>query len=507
MSTAARAADPWETNAGRAAWGALWAVAIGFFMILVDTTIVSTAMPAIMRGLETGITGVVWVNSAYLLAFAVPLLVTGRLGDRYGPKNVYLAGLAVFTAASLWCGLSSSIGLLIAARVVQGLGAALMTPQTMTVITRMFPAERRGPAIGLWGAVAGIATLVGPVLGGVLVDTLGWEWIFFVNVPVGLLAFWRAMAKVPQLERHAHRIDWLGVVLSSVAMFLIVFGIQEGNTYDWGVIAGGVGVWHLLAAGLAVMVLFVLRQHYTRGDALIPLRLFHDRNFSLANVAITGMGLTVVSMSFPIVLYLQSVRGLTPTVSALMLAPMAVVSAALAPLAGRAVNRVDPKVMAVPGFMLLGGSIIAYGLLIGPGTPYWLLLLPPVIMGLGGAFIWPSVSFSATRNLGPADAGAGSGVYNTMRQVGSVLGSALIAALMESRIAAESTAAVVQHAQDAGVSPEALAARGADSALGHAVPDFLQGAFSSALGQSLLLPGLAAVAAGLVCLFFRKPSA
>jgi len=265
---------------------------------------------------------------------------------------------------------------------------------------------------------------VGPVLGGVLVDTLGWEWIFFVNVPVGIVAFWRALVKVPQLERHAHRLDWLGVALSSVAMFLIVFGIQEGNTYDWGVIAGGVGVWHLLAAGLVVLVLFLLRQRSPRGEPLVPLRLFHDPNFSLANIAITGMGLTVVSMSFPIVLYLQSVRGLSPTLAALMLAPMAVVSAGLAPLAGRAVNRVDPKLMAVPGFFLLGGSVIAYGLLMGPGTPYWLLLLPPLAMGLGGAFVWPSVSFSATRNLGPADAGAGSGVYNTMRQVGPVLGSA-----------------------------------------------------------------------------------
>ena len=192
MSTAEQAVEPGGGNRDKAAWAALGAVAIGFFMILVDTTIVSTAMPAIMRGLGTGITGVVWVNSAYLLAFAVPLLITGRLGDRYGPKNVYLAGLAVFTAASLWCGLSPTIGLLIAARVVQGLGAALMMPQTMTVITRMFPAERRGPAMGLWGSVAGIATLVGPVLGGVLVDTLGWQWIFFVNVPVGIVAFWRS---------------------------------------------------------------------------------------------------------------------------------------------------------------------------------------------------------------------------------------------------------------------------------------------------------------------------
>ncbi|PRC48690.1 MFS transporter, partial [Mycobacterium sp. ITM-2017-0098] len=155
---------------------------IGFFMILVDVTIVSVANPAIMASLGADYDAVIWVTSAYLLAYAVPLLIAGRLGDRYGPKNLYILGLAVFTVASLGCGLSDTIGMLVAARVVQGVGAALLTPQTMTVITRTFPPQRRGVAMSVWGATAGVATLVGPLAGGLLVDHLGWQWIFIVNV-------------------------------------------------------------------------------------------------------------------------------------------------------------------------------------------------------------------------------------------------------------------------------------------------------------------------------------
>lgn len=178
---------------GFSPWPALIALCVGFFMILVDSTIVSVATPDIISSLHSDINDVVWVTSAYLLAYAVPLLITGRLGDRYGPKNVYLVGLAIFTLASLWCGLTGSIGTLIVARVFQGLGAALLAPQTMSVITRIFPAERRGQAMGFWGAVAGVATLAGPILGGVLVDQLSWEWIFFINVPVGVIGFGLAM--------------------------------------------------------------------------------------------------------------------------------------------------------------------------------------------------------------------------------------------------------------------------------------------------------------------------
>lgn len=245
---------------GTSPWPALWALVVGFFMILVDATIVSVATPAIMADLGADVASVVWVTSAYLLAYAVPLLITGRLGDRFGPKQVYSTGLVIFTLASLWCGLTATVAQLIVARIVQGLGASLMTPQTMAVITRTFPADQRGRAMSLWGAVAGIATLVGPILGGVLVDGLGWEWIFFVNVPVGVVALALALRLVPDLPTHVHRFDLLGVALSGVGMFLLVFGIQEGQTFDWGTIAGPISVWSLIIAGLVVLAAFVFWQ-------------------------------------------------------------------------------------------------------------------------------------------------------------------------------------------------------------------------------------------------------
>ena len=172
-------------------------------MILVDTTIVTVATPSIIEDLDADVNAVVWVTSAYLLAYAVPVLITGRLGDRVGPKKIYLVGLTVFTLASLWCGLTSTVEMLIVARVAQGVGASLMTPQTMAVITRIFPATERGRAMALWGATAGVATLVGPILGGVLVDALGWEWIFFINIPVGLVGLVLAAGWCPTCRRTA----------------------------------------------------------------------------------------------------------------------------------------------------------------------------------------------------------------------------------------------------------------------------------------------------------------
>src|SRR6478736_7872825 len=219
--------------AGGNPWNALWAMLVGFFMILVDATIVAVANPSIMDKLGADYDSVIWVTSAYLLAYAVPLLVAGRLGDRFGPKNLYLVGLSVFTLASLWCGLAGTIGMLIAARVVQGIGAALLTPQTLSTITRIFPPERRGVAMSLWGATAGVATLVGPLAGGVLVDHLGWQWIFFVNVPVGVIGLALAVWLIPTLPTRNHRFDVIGVVLSGLGMFLVVFGLQEGQSHHW----------------------------------------------------------------------------------------------------------------------------------------------------------------------------------------------------------------------------------------------------------------------------------
>ena len=218
---------------------------LGFFMILVDSTIVSVAIPAITEDLGASYNEVIWVNSAYLLAYAVPLLITGRLGDRFGPRNIYILGLALFTLSSLACGLASTSAALIAARAFQGLGGAMVTPQTMSVMIRTFTPTQRGGAMGVWGATAGLATVMGPLLGGVLVDAGGWPWIFNVNVPIGIIGIILALIYVPKLEQTNRTFDWLGVVLSATGMFCLVFGIQEAEHFNW-----DWRVWALLIACL-----------------------------------------------------------------------------------------------------------------------------------------------------------------------------------------------------------------------------------------------------------------
>ena len=469
-------------------WPALWALVIGFFMILVDTTIVSVANPAIKAALDpstNNLDNVVWVTSAYLLAYAVPLLITGRLGDRFGPKNMYLIGLTIFTLASLGCGLSGSLEMLIAFRAVQGLGAALMTPQTMAVITRTFPAERRGAAMGLWGATAGVATLVGPLAGGLLVDALGWEWIFFINLPVGVIGFVLAWILVPRLQTHEHRFDMVGVVLSALGLFLIVFGLQEGQHYDW---AGW--IWAMIAAGVVVMAVFIWQQAKTRSEPLVPLGLFRDRNFSVANFGIATVGFTVTSMSLPMMFFYQLARGLTPTQAALLLIPMAVLSGVLAPIAGRILDRVDPRVLLVPGLGLTTVALVWYGLLMTPDTPIWMFLLPSALMGIGQAGMWGPLATTATRNLAPRQAGAGAGIYNTTRTIGSVLGSAAIAALMQGRLEANLPGA---------------ASQGGDFGAGK-LPEVVVAGFSSAMAQSMILPAAVLLVGVIGILFMQRPA-
>jgi len=464
-------------------WAALGALCLGFFMILVDSTIVSVANPAIMRELGADIESVVWVTSAYLLAYAVPLLITGRLGDRFGQRRVYLAGLVLFTVASLCCGLASNIGTLIVARVFQGFGAALMSPQTMAVITRIFPADRRGSAMGVWGAVAGVATLVGPLAGGVLVDGLGWEWIFFVNVPVGVIGFVLAAKFVPALPVHSHRFDVPGVVISALGMFLLVFGIQEVNGYDW-----SAGVWAMIGAGMVLLVLFVWYQSWGRGEPLVPLRLFRDRNFSLANVGIAAIGFAITAVMLPLMFYAQNVRGLSPTGAALLLVPMAVLSGVLAPFVGRLVDVLHPRYIAGTGFALLAVAFAWLALVMTPDSATWELLLPIALTGVASAGIWAPLSATATHNLDQELAGAGSGVYNTTRQVGAVLGSAAVGALMAGLLSS--------HGLDENV---------ANGPAG--LPEAAREPYSAAMSGSMWLPAAVLVVGFVVSVLFARPRA
>ncbi|MBF6131839.1 DHA2 family efflux MFS transporter permease subunit [Nocardia otitidiscaviarum] len=475
--------------AQRNPWLALYALVVGFFMILLDMTIVAVANPAIMTDLHADINSVIWVTSAYLLTYAVPLLVTGRLGDRFGPKNIYLLGLAVFTASSLWCAMSGSIEMLIAARAMQGLGAALMTPQTMAVITRTFPPDKRGAAMGLWGGVAGLATLVGPILGGFLVDSHGWEWIFYINVPVGVVAFGLAVWLVPALDTHSHKFDLVGVALSAVGMFLLVFGIQEGNSRDWDAV-----IWALIIAGLVVLGLFVINQARNTGEPLVPLSLFRDRNFALSNLGIAAMGASVTAIFVPFYFYLQQVRELSPTRSALVLAPMAIITGVCAPIIGKLSDRTPPRLLPTFGFALFATTTFGFAVFMTPDTPIPVFLVIGGIAGIANACIWAPLATTATHNLPVQQAGAGAGVYNTTRQVGSVLGSAAVAALLSARIAAQ------------GLPSDSPIGEGAPG-MGAMPPEVLD-KLSTALSQSMYLPAsvllIGVVAAAL---FVGRPGA
>jgi EmrB/QacA subfamily drug resistance transporter len=459
-------------------WDALWAMMVGFFMILLDSTIVAVANPRIKIELGTSYDTVIWVTSAYLLAYAVPLLVAGRLGDRYGPKNLYMLGLAIFTAASLWCGLSGTIGMLIAARVVQGVGAGILTPQTLSVITRIFPPDRRGTAMSVWGATAGVATLVGPLAGGVLVDALGWAWIFFVNVPIGILGLGLAYWLMPVLPMHRHRFDWVGVALSGAAMFLIVFALQQGHSAGW-----APWIWAVLVAGIGLMTGFVYWQSISSSEPLIPLEIFRDRGYTLANVAGVVIGFAATSMFLPLMFYTQGVCGLSPTRSALLIAPMAITSGVLAPTVGKLVDRSHPRSVVGFGFSVLAIGLTWLSIAMTPTTPIWQLVLPFVVLGVGMAFIWAPLAATATRNLAPRLAGAGSGVYNATRQVGAVLGSAAMASFMTSRI----TKAMPPMPDGASFGPPG------DKATALELPEFLRAPFAAAMSQSMLLPAFVAL--------------
>lgn len=425
----------------RSPWAALFALCIGFFMILLDTTIVSIAIPAMVRGLDTDLNSVVWVMSVYLLTYAVPMLFTSRLGDRFGPKRVFLAGLVVFTAASLGCGLAGTASLLIVARAVQGVGAALMTPQTLAFITHLFPPTKRGPAMGLWGGVAGLATITGPLLGGVLVDSLGWEWIFFVNVPVGIIGIVLTVLLVPDWQpKHSHSFDVPGILLSGAGLCLLVFGLQNGQHYDWGRVAGPVTIFEVLAAGIVLLFAFVVWQRFNRKEPLLPLNVFGNRNFSAGTLVGITVGFTMTSMFLPVVIYTQNVLELTPTKAGLLTAPMSLLSGIVAPFIGRLSDRVNPKYLVIFGLLALAGGLALVVLMVRATSSPFATIPGLLVVGLGTGSVFAPMSNAAMSSVEPRLAGPASGILNTARQVGGVLGSAATGVLLQARITASMAA-------------------------------------------------------------------
>jgi EmrB/QacA subfamily drug resistance transporter len=440
-------------------WAALSALCIGFFMILLDTTIVNVAIPSMIKDLNAGLNEIIWVNSVYLLTYAVPLLLTGRLGDRFGPRRLFMVGLVAFIGSSLWCGLSDTVEMLIVARGVQGLGAAMMTPQTMAFITHLFPPARRGGPMGMWGAVAGVATVTGPLLGGVLVDHLGWQWIFFVNVPVGIVALVMTAFLVPDWRPgHSHSFDPLGILLCCLGLSLVVFGLQDGQHYAWGEVWGPITIPEIIATGAVLLVAFFVWQARNKQEPLLPLAIFANRNFSLGNVANVVIGFGVTGLFLPLIIYIQSVLGLSAIESGLLTAPMSLLSGTFSAVSGKLSDRPWARFLPATGFTLLAIGVAMLSWRVQPGIAAWELIPYLLVCGAGMGLVFAPLANISTRGVDRRLMGAGSGIFNTSRQIGAVLGSAAVGVVLQARLD-------TRMAASRGNFPEAFAGAASDTML------------------------------------------
>src|SRR5450756_2526020 len=413
-------------------WLVLLVLTTGFFMILLDTTIVNVAIPAMSAGLNTTLDQILWVLNAYILVYAVLLITAGRLGDLYGQRTLFAIGLFVFTLASALCGLSQNVSELIAARILQGVGGALLTPQTLAILTSLFPPERRGAAFGVWGGVAGLATLAGPTVGGAIITYISWRWIFFINVPIGIAALFATFAIIPDLRpgRH-HGWDVVGVILSTAGLFGIVFGLIEGERYNWGEIASyGVTIPEVIVGGAVLVVVFIIWERF-QAEPLVPLSLFEERNFAVANWIAAAVSCGMLSLFLPFTIYLQSVRGFSALAAGLTLAPMSLTSMVTAPFAGRFADRVGGKFILTAGISLFIIGVGSLAFVAGPNST-WVTFLPPaMIAGAGMGMTFAPMTTVAMRNISPRIAGAASGVLNTTRQLGAAIGSAVVGAILQ----------------------------------------------------------------------------
>src|ERR1700687_4272456 len=417
-------------------WLVLLVLVTGFFMIMLDTTIVNVAIPAMSAGLHTTLDQILWVLNAYILVYAVLLITAGRLGDLYGQRNLFAIGLAIFTVASALCGFAQNANELIVARVLQGVGGAVLTPQTLAILTSLFPPERRGAACGIWAGVAGLATLAGPTVGGAIVTYIDWRWIFFVNVPIGIAALIATFAIIPDLRPgRTHGWDFVGVILATAGLFGVVFGLIEGQRYNWGEIGSYViTIPEVIAGGAVLVVLFVIWERFQK-EPLVPLSLFEERNFAVSNWIAAAISFGMLSLFLPIVIYLQSVRGFSALTAGLTLAPMSLTSMVVAPFAGRMADRIGGKYIFINGISVFAIGFGTLTFVAGPDSTWINFLVPAIVAGAGMGMTFAPMTTVAMRNISPRMAGAASGVLNTNRQVGAAIGSAVVGAVLQNRLA------------------------------------------------------------------------
>jgi EmrB/QacA subfamily drug resistance transporter len=411
-------------------WWTLAAVAVGLFMIMLDNTVVNVALPSIQEDLGMSPSELEWVFNAYALTFGVLLLSGGKLADMLGRRAIFIAGLVIFTGASLWCGLAGGAASLIAARTVQGIGAALMNPATLSIITATFPPKHRGTAIGIWAGVSALALAIGPLVGGLLTQDISWSWIFFINIPVGIAGVLAARIFIEETRDTSseQRLDLPGLVTSAVGLFALTYGLIETNDHPW----GSARVLTLFAVAIVALGLFVLLELRQR-IPMLDLSLFRDPTFSGANTVMFLVGLAMFGIFYYNSLFLQRVLGYGAIKTGATFLPLTVLIILVAPAAGKVSDRIGPRWPMTVGMTLLAGSLLLFGTL-DAASSWWDIVPGLLVGGFGMAITMAPTTAAAMASVSVDKAGVGSAVINSMRQVGGSLGIAIMGALLATSV-------------------------------------------------------------------------
>ena len=411
-------------------WLTLVAVAFGLFMIMLDNTIVNVALPSIQHDLHIGISELEWVFNGYALTFGVLMLTGGKLADLLGRRLIFIVGLVIFAGSSLACGLATTGGVLIGARVVQGVGSALMNPATLSIITATFPPRQRGMAIGIWAGVAAMALAIGPLAGGLITEHIGWNWIFFINVPVGVVAilFTRLVVDESRDTSAEQRLDLPGLLASAIGLFGLTYALIEANTYGW--TSGRIlGLFAVAVAGLAAFVVLELRQRVP----MLDLSLFRNGTFAGANTVMLLVGLAMFGVFFYNSLFIQNIMGYSAVQTGASFLPMTGLIILVAPLAGKFSDRVGSRWLMGVGMVLLSASLFIFSRL-DAASDFWNVFPGLIVGGLGMAFVMTPTTAAAMGSVPVDKAGVGSAVLNSMRQVGGSLGIAVMGAIVLSQV-------------------------------------------------------------------------
>ena len=411
------------TDRAKAGW-AFAITAVALFMTALDSLVVTTALPVIKQDLDASLAGLEWSVNAYTLTFAVLLLTGAALGDRFGRRRLFIIGLAIFTAGSAAAALAQSTGALVAARAVQGVGGAILTPLTLTILSAAVPPARRGVALGAWGAVSGLAIALGPLVGGAVVQGLSWQWIFWLNVPIGLVAVPLAAARLTETTGPDRSLDLPGLGLAGAGLFGVVFGLVRGNDAGW----ASLGVAGPLTVGALLLVALVVWEARTPAP-MIPLRFFRSRGFWAANATSLLLFFGMFGSIFLLAQFLQLIRGYSPLEAGLRTLPWTGMLVLVGPLAGALSDRIGSRPLVVAGMTLLAAALAWLAAVASPAVPYAALVAPFLLGGVGMSLFFAPTANAVLSAVGRAEEGKASGVLNTTRQVGGVFGVAVLASV------------------------------------------------------------------------------